>query len=230
MIKKIVLFILLLSSFFCKELRAQASLGFDSAQCVFQNPIFVGTSGANTVAVVSTNSVSYTGFLSILVATEDTNHNINPFDSTSFQSVTINPGAATLLTYTQQYPAFRFPLGIDVVVIWPKASGTITHDTIRYNLNVISPNQIADLLEKGGVSVYPNPCANRLIIENKQTSNPIEKIKIYNTRGELILSRNRESEIDLTQITDAFYVVELFYKSGNRSVIKVEKQSGAITK
>ncbi len=121
------------------------------------------------------------------------------------------------------YSANRFNLGIDVVVIWPKANNAVTTDSLYYSVFVY-PNTtaIANLLQDYGFTVFPNPFSSILSIH---TENTVERINIYDTQGRFVLSRSKAQTIDLSELGTATYYLELVYKSGSRKRIKVMKQS-----
>ena len=116
------------------------------------------------------------------------------------------------------------------MVIWPRAANTLTHDSITYQINITGIHNLANTLTENGISVYPNPFTSSFTIKNKYPANPIEKINVYTLSGELLFSKTRDESIDFTAFEDAVYVVELFYKSGMRKVMKVQKQSEPETK
>lgn len=220
--------LLLVVSFACIVLinpaKAQfAKLGFDSTQCFFPNTIIQDSSFVNSLAVISVNGVPYSGTITVMVNTMDSLGNLTLIDSSYSQQTSVTPGTVTNLVYMQNYSSQHFGLGIDVVVIWPKAAGTLPPDTIIYTVFVM-PNGIADLLNQEGVSIYPNPCTAEISIQNKQPNNAIEQVRIFDINGKLILTSNTTTPIDVSELKAAGYLVELRYKSGTRKIMKIQKE------
>ena len=120
------------------------------------------------------------------------------------------------------YDAQRFALGIDVVVIWPVVNGALTLDSIEFQTFVYSLSQVAELLNANGVNVFPNPCSDKLNIASPKA---MAQITIYDAAGKVVLSQSQNETIDLSQLKDAVYMVELKYKSGTRKLIKVQKKN-----
>ncbi|MES1226465.1 MAG: T9SS type A sorting domain-containing protein, partial [Bacteroidota bacterium] len=137
---------------------------------------------------------------------------------------TLWPDSTINVNYFEPYNANRFPVGIDVVVIWPKAAGADVHNTITYTIEIFAQTAIAELLAEDGILVYPNPCIDRLSIENKKPLNPIEQVRIYDFQGRLLLSKSRDETIDLSQLPNASYVLELSFRSGTKKSLRFQKQ------
>ena len=110
-----------------------------------------------------------------------------------------------------------------MVVIWPKALGVSSVST-TYVIQIVSANGVEELLAADGISVYPNPCNEQLNIKNLAPENPIEQVRFLDADGKLILMRTRQQRIDLSEIPNGMYMVELYYKSGARKILKVQKQ------
>jgi hypothetical protein len=138
-------------------------------------------------------------------------------------NIVLGPNDTISTRVITNYTANRFALGIDVVVIWPKANNAITTDSLYYSVYVYPSNTaIADLLRSYGFTVFPNPFTDILHIK---TQNNVERINVYDAQGRYVLSRSRSQTIDLSELKSASYFVELVYKSGSRKRIKVVKQN-----
>ncbi len=221
---KLLLFATIACVVIINPARAQfAKLGFDSNQCFFPNTIIQDSSFVNSLAVISVNGVPYSGTITVMVSTMDSSGNLTLIDSSFSQQTSVTPGTATNLVYLQHYSSQHFGLGIDVVVIWPKAVGTLPPDTIIYTVFVM-PNGIADLFNQEGVSIYPNPCTSVVSIQNKQPKNAIEQVRIFDIHGKLILTSNTATPIDVSELNAANYLVEIRYKSGTRKIMKIQKE------
>ncbi len=119
------------------------------------------------------------------------------------------------------FTANRFPLGIDVVVIWPKSLNATTIDTMMFSPLILSPLQVADYLQEEGFCVFPNPFTEQLFIESK---NHVATLSIYDLSGNLIYFKTNNENIILSEIAPASYILEIGYKNGNRKRVRVVKQ------
>lgn len=142
---------------------------------------------------------------------------------TTFPSIAVSllPGDTLSSKVITLYSANTFPVGIDVVVIWPKANNAIPLDSMYYSV-FVSPgsNAVAEVLQDYGFKVFPNPFTNSLSI---QSGNRVDRVNIYSEKGELLLTKSIAETIDLSFLKPAIYFVELRYTSGSRKRIKVIK-------
>ena len=222
--KAITIISLLLCVLLNKESKAQASLGFNPN--FFPNFPFaknLGDSGSFHLSIQNfSNNTSFNG--AITLVTQVMGGALSIDTSNYIPQTSIAPNDTVGYNFQENYSPNRFAVGIDVVVIWPKSVGATTHDSIMYVVQISDPSSVASILNENGISIYPNPFANTFIIENRHPSNPIEQVRVFDLSGKLILSKTREEIIDLSSIPNDLYVVELFYKSGMRKVMKVQKQ------
>ena len=221
--KAITIISLLLCVLLSKESNAQASLGFDPN--FFPNFPFarnLGDTGMFRLSLKNFSNTSFNG--AITLVTQVMGGALSIDTSNIIPQTTIAPNDTVGYNFQENYSSNRFAVGIDVVVIWPKSVNAVTHDSIMYVVQISDPSSVASILNENGISIYPNPFANTFIIENRHPSNPIEQVRVFDLNGKLILSKTREEIIDLSSIPNDLYVVELFYKSGMRKVMKVQKQ------
>ncbi len=225
------LHLFMLLSFLCFSAKSFAqgpSLGFDTPP-VFPQTIALDDSAGLSVQMGIKNygTASFLGNTPIYIVTKVMSSGLLISRDSSFNSIpqaTIPSGQVYPFTYYEPYNTGRFAVGIDVVVIWPKAAGVATHDSITYIIQITPAVGLAELLAKNGLSVYPNPCVELLTIANQHPENPIERVRIYDLSGTLLLEKNRTEHIDLSKIPAAVYMVEVLQKSGMRKVMKVQKQ------
>jgi len=74
------------------------------------------------------------------------------------------------------------------------------------------------------VSLYPNPTSGLLHISFK--NHEFEKIELFNTIGQLMISKsilNNEPFINLSDLSDGFYILKLINKSGERQIFNILK-------
>lgn len=224
-IVSILLFVGLLNS---SPVKSQ-SLGFDTPP-VFPQSIALDDSVPTIVPMGIKNygTVAFAGNTPIYIVTKVMSSGLLVSRDSSFNVITqanIPPGQTYVHSYFEPYNTGRYVVGIDVVVIWPKAVGYPTHDSITYVIQITPAVGVAELLAENGFSVYPNPCSDQLNILNLQPSNPIERVRIYDLSGKSIMDKLRGELLDFSNIPEAVYFVEVTYKSGMRKVMKVQKEN-----
>lgn len=141
---------------------------------------------------------------------------------TSGSVLAIPPNSTITGRAVIQFSPNRFPLGIDVVVIWPKATNAITADTLEFNPLVITPFAAENLLRDYGFKVYPSPFTNLIHI---QSTIGAERIRVYNLSGDLIYAREFDETINLSDLPEATYLLEIAFKNGTRRFVKVIKSN-----
>lgn len=221
----ILLFVGLVSS---SPVKGQ-SLGFDTPP-IFPQTVALDDSMPTMIPMGIKNygTTAFVGNTPIFIVTEVKSSGLFVSRDSSLNVInqaTIPPGQTYFYTYFEPYNTGRYVVGIDVVVIWPKAVGYPTHDSITYVIQITPAVGVAELLAENGFSVYPNPCSDQLNIVNLQPSNPIERVRIYDLNGKPVLDKLRGESIDFSFIPEAVYFVEVYYKSGMRKVMKVQKEN-----
>ena len=84
-----------------------------------------------------------------------------------------------------------------------------------------NPNGVEELfVEK--IKIFPNPASQNIFIE---TENKLEKIQIYNTLGQLVLTsknlNDSKTEIDISDFQDGIYYFQIKFDSGKSLIRKV---------
>ena len=224
--KKHILLLLFTLGLLSKNAFSQ-SLGFNTP------PVFPTSASLNdsiptivTLGIKNYGVTQFAGNTPIFLMTQVSNSGtVISLDSMNvINQALIQPAATYNYSYIEPYNSGRFVVGIDVVVIWPKALGASTHDSITYIIQITPQVSVEEMLAENGFAVYPNPCNNTLTIENNAIENPIEQVRVYDMKGVLMLVKNRNEPIDFSQIPDAVYVLEVYFKSGMRKVMRVQKQ------
>lgn len=59
------------------------------------------------------------------------------------------------------------------------------------------------------VGIYPNPFNEQIFVKSE---NKVEKIEIYNTSGQLVLSINQTNIVDATELRNGTYVLKAYYE------------------
>ncbi|NDJ00031.1 T9SS type A sorting domain-containing protein [Flavobacterium sp. LaA7.5] len=96
------------------------------------------------------------------------------------------------------------------------ADGTI-YAEIEIVINI--PLSTADF-EKSNFTIYPNPVFD---VVNIQTSREIQEVKLYNIVGQEVYT-GTSSVINLHNFQAGYYVVQVSFKNGNVSSVKIIKQ------
>jgi hypothetical protein len=222
----ILLFLLLISN--VNKTYAQGpSLGFDTLAVFpsFPDSVTLGDTVSITLVIKNHGNAPFSGPISLFTQIKDSTNTAVSLDSTAIGQVSIGSGTNFPFTYTEVYSIARnFFVGIDVVVIWPKAVGVPTHDSLKYIVTIYSPSSVSRMLVENGIQVFPNPFTDHFNVLDKAAQNKIERVSIYDIKGILIRSYFPNETVDLSSIPNAFYLVELHYKTGMRKYVKVQKQ------
>ncbi|MCE3279916.1 MAG: hypothetical protein K0S44_2107 [Bacteroidetes bacterium] len=145
--------------------------------------------------------------------------------STVSTSATINPGDSVLLQLTSDYvissPGYRY--GINVIVIWPIASGAGTTDSLEFPVFIMDPNGINELDAEAFLRSYPNPSADNIYFENRDGIK-IESIIIYDISGRVVLKNSGQSSISLESLSPGFYNADIILSDKAKYSIKIIKK------
>lgn len=207
--------------------RAQSVIGLDSTYSIvlppFKNQLDTmsyqiriknyGLVAIDSIEILS--GVIGSGFLSS-IAVESTTPDIS--------SILLQPGDTITTRVITQISPNRFPLGLDVVVIWPRAAGAITLDSTSQSIYILPfSTQVAAVDPTNEAKIFPNPFSSTLFIGDAKN---IEKLLVFDLKGNLIFSKPALSQLDFSILPEASYVLELVYKNGPRKKIKLVKNSG----
>ncbi|MDC3299055.1 family 16 glycosylhydrolase [Flavobacteriaceae bacterium] len=114
--------------------------------------------------------------------------------------------------YLEQYLLLNIAMGGNGGAIDPNFSqSSMVIDYVRVYQNTTASTE--DVFANK-FSVYPNPSSDVL---NIRTNEPIDKVELYNTIGQLIVAK-KTTNINISSIKTGIYILKIY--SGNRSVIK----------
>jgi hypothetical protein len=133
---------------------------------------------------------------------------IPPFDS-----------VPTTLKVNFNLPAF-LSIGSSAVVIWPKASGgAATYDSLFYQVQITFP-AAANTIAPENLHVFVNQ--GQLFI-NTNTPNLLNRVRIYDIRGQLLVQQSISSSTTLPMNTYATgcYLVEVILNDDSKQVFRV---------
>ena len=85
---------------------------------------------------------------------------------------------------------------------------------LEYDISSCTSLSIADVMVSE-VTVYPNPTKDILNID---TAHQVDKIDIYNILGEIVLTDNKTSRIDVSNLSDGIYTLKI--ESNRNSIFK----------
>lgn len=208
--KKILFFVLFVLSI---GTRAQITIGMSQvAPAVDGDTVAPGYVNTYTVWVKNMTSVgtTFNDNLTIYTAVRDS---VVPgqLDTvgimTTFIPVIINAGdsAAFTLTETLNVAPASYRYGIDVIVVWPVALSAQTTDSLEYWVYIMDGASIGELDINELVKFYPNPATNYIQLE----SNDIEQVNIYDNTGRLVISRKKESCINIDELPPGMYMADI---------------------
>lgn len=221
------LFCLLLLITSTIEVKAQALLKFSPyVPIIIPSPVNQGDTGSYLVCVKNygnaqadsieiVSGVMGSGFLNSIAV----ENNTNPFIS----GFVLQPGDSVTTLVTTYFSPNRFPVGIDVVVIWPRAAGAVTLDS-SYQFAAVYPpfTGTAELNSKKEINLFPNPFATGFRISDALN---LEKILIYDMNGKLLCTKPKANYYDFSNLPEASYFIDLIYHDGSRKRVKVLKQN-----
>jgi hypothetical protein len=135
---------------------------------------------------------------------------------------TINPGDSISLQLTSDYiisnPGYRY--GINVIVIWPIASGANTVDSLEFPVFIMDPNGINELDAAVFLRSYPNPSTDNVYFENTDGIK-IETIIIYDISGRVALRNSGQSSISIESLPQGFYNADIILSNKTKYSIKI---------
>lgn len=96
----------------------------------------------------------------------------------------------------------------------PIFTNTVTTEIVEFVLS--QPSYVVNEL-----TLYPNPTQNRFTISSTE---PMEKVEVYNQLGQLVLSQNATNTIDISGLGKGVYMVRLFDTQNQFTVKKIIKE------
>ena len=144
-----------------------------------------------------------------------------------------NTGAVTIFSsgdsvYAYMAPSYtiaptKYHLDINVIVIWPVASGMVIGDSATYIQFLTDPNGIPEIDLKELIRAFPNPTRGNLTLENKD-KNAIEEVRIYDARGRLIEHLIKPEIICTEGWAKGTYLINVLLDNNKTHTIRVIKQ------
>lgn len=137
-------------------------------------------------------------------------------------SATISPGDSILLPITSDYiistQGYRY--GINVIVIWPIATGATTVDSLEFTVFISDPNGIKELDAAAFLRSYPNPSSGYVYFENRDAIK-IETITIYDISGRAVLNNSGQNTISIETLPPGFYNANIILSDKTQHSIKI---------
>ena len=145
----------------------------------------------------------------------------------------INTGAVTIGSfgdsiYSYMIPTYtiaptKYHLDINVIVIWPVASGMVIGDSATYIEFLTGTDGIQEIDLKELIRAFPNPTKGNLTLENKD-KNAIEKVRIYDAQGRFIEHLTKPEFICTEAWAPGMYLINIQLEDGKTHTIRVIKQ------
>lgn len=76
---------------------------------------------------------------------------------------------------------------------------------------------------KENIALYPNPTSGILYIKN-QYNEPIDRVTVFNTLGQRVLDIQAVNTIDISNLTNGLYFVDVTTRNGNMNSFKIIKK------
>jgi archaellum component FlaG (FlaF/FlaG flagellin family) len=153
--------------------------------------------------------------------------NVIRVDSISLTNIqNFNAGDSIWITDTEHYTPANFRIGTSVVVIWPVAMNAVTADSASYTVFVQSGVKVLEVMNNTGLSVFPNPAQDKLVIgtAGSAENTEVEQVRIMNAAGQVMIIHPGAGTMDISQLQEGTYLVELVLKNGSSKVYRIIKQ------
>jgi hypothetical protein len=188
--------------------------GLDSADCYIVN-----SSGSGT---------AFTGQVAVHIMVQDSALPSFHMVDTVFSSPALNIGAndsvqMRIYQYMNISPA-AYHYDINVIVIWPAASGASTSDSLAFVIYIVDTAAgMGEIDPERLIKAYPNPTQGSIFLESTPLS-PIEEVRIYDSRGQLLFSRPDAACIKTESWTPGVYLLQVILENKVSRTIRVIKQ------
>lgn len=221
----VAIFGLLFSNNFAK---AQDTLSISPFNFFIANDTLLGGSTDSIgFQIIHDGPITFAGNIKLYAAVQDTSgFMLWTVDSINTGVVTI--GSFGDSTYAYMAPTYtiaptKYHLDINVIVIWPVASGMVIGDSATYIQYLTDPNGIPEIDLKELIRAFPNPTKGNLTLENKD-KNAIEEVRIYDPRGRLIEHLIRPEIISTEGWAKGTYLINILLENKKTHTIRVIKQ------
>jgi len=222
--KKILFFAIVL---FAVNSRAQTYIGITNfGPSPASDTVMAGSSHTYNVWVKNNGPGAFNGSLKINTAIRDSAFaGLDSLDNFDAGTQSIPAGDSLLFTLTADYNVgpLGYRYGIDVIVIWPYALGNYTSDSLEFTVYILDPNGTNELDVSDLISLYPNPSAGRISINNN-SGIEVESIAIYDLSGKLVISNKDRNMINTESLTPGMYQTEVILSDKSRHTFKIIKQ------
>ncbi len=219
--------ILIISFLIVLPFIGKSQLSIDSlvtSQNFTQDTVPLGTVVNFNVKVLYGSLTPYTGTI-YLVAGVDSSAGITSIDTVGSLGVVNLINDSINIPFTDTVLLQNgYRVGGDIIVIWPIAAGIVALDTFTTNIfvtSLVGLYENKELFDK--VSVFPNPLNNQLVIKKLSTDLMIEKVRIYTLTGEIIYHELYQQNIDVSNLTNGTYILELELENKQRLKFKMIK-------
>lgn len=119
--------------------------------------------------------------------------------------------------------ATGFHKDINVIVIWPYATGAATTDSLEFWIYLLDPNGVNEIDLSKYIALYPNPTSGELSLENGSRLE-IESVRIWDTHGRAVSTPYQQNRLDTSDWTPGMYLVEISLKNHQSITLRVIRQ------
>lgn len=223
------LIVAILSLFFASNFaKAQDTLSISPYNFFVGNDTLPGGSTDSIgFQIIHNGPTTFAGSIDLYAAVQDTSGFFSWLvDSSSTGAVTI--GSFGDSVYASMSPTYviaptKYHIDINVIVIWPVASGMAIGDSATYIQFLIDPDGVPEIDLKELIRAFPNPTRGNLTLENKD-KNAIEEVRIYDPLGRMIQRIKKAEYICTDEWTQGTYLINIQLEDGKTHTIRVVKQ------
>ena len=138
-----------------------------------------------------------------------------PYSSTQ---ISLGPYETVPAVFSVDIDPQFFNPGPDVVVVWPICGKPII-DSIVININVLTPNSIADNKDDLFTFIV---LGNKIFLKNYAPETNFKQVRIYNLMGQQVSELHSQfiTEVPLPVLPKGLYLCEFLSADGKRKVIR----------
>jgi len=165
---------------------------------------------------------SYTGVISFGVASQTqvlTNANILSSPPYTGTQITLAPKEAIPALFTITVDKDYFKVGPDIIVIWPKAIGTMK-DSIFIPINI---QQILGVGNTDAKELVWSINESQLIIQSGNENTALKQVRIFSVNGALLLNQFIETnpaQINIEHLPKGIYICEMMLENRVHKIVK----------
>lgn len=121
--------------------------------------------------------------------------------------------AVVPVTYLFSINNNTFNIGDNVVVVWPRAiNPNSAADSLTFHVFITNLNSVEESNKAADLKIFPNPAQDFISFTSEK--NKIEKVKLYDMSGRLVLQSSEHLKIFTGHLTEGVYIAEAHFADG----------------